>query len=77
MILFFDRSIGTVVPRSLQWKPLRFPIQVEYHQQYFAIDEKDDILKLIVVEEKHYRLVAKDQLTKEEIEKYKDLKSEL
>lgn len=43
MILFFDRSIGVVVPQLLQWKSLRFPIQVEYHQQHFPINEKDDI----------------------------------
>lgn len=42
-----------------------------------STEEKDGILKLIVVDEKHYRLVAKDQLTEEEIEKYKDLKSDL
>lgn len=43
MILFFDRNVGTVVPKILQWKNLRFPIQVEYHQQHFPIDEKDDV----------------------------------
>jgi hypothetical protein len=43
MILFFDRSVGTVVPRILLWKSLRFPIQVEYHQQYFSMDEEDDV----------------------------------
>jgi len=43
MILFFDRSVGVVVPQVLQWKALRFPIQVHYHEEHFAIDEKDDI----------------------------------
>lgn len=43
MILFFDRSIGVVVPQVLQWKSLRFPIQVHYHEQHFAINEQDDI----------------------------------
>ncbi len=43
MILFFDRSVGVVVPQVLQWKSLKFPIQVQYHQQHFAMDEQDDI----------------------------------
>jgi len=43
MILFFDRSIGVVVPQVLQWKSLRFPFQLHYHEQHFAVDEKDDI----------------------------------
>lgn len=43
MILFFDRSVGAVVPQVLQWKSQRFPFQVHYHEQHFAIDEKDDI----------------------------------
>jgi hypothetical protein len=42
MILFFERSVGTVVPELLQWKSLRFPIQIQYHQQHFALDEQDD-----------------------------------
>jgi hypothetical protein len=43
MILFFDRSVGKVVPEILQWKSLRFPIPVHYHEQHFASDEEDDI----------------------------------
>jgi hypothetical protein len=43
MILFFDRSVGKVVPEVLQWKSLKFPYQVRYHQQHFTSDEQDDI----------------------------------
>ena len=43
MILFFDRSVGTVVPELLRFKALRFPIQVEYHQLHFRMDEDDDV----------------------------------
>jgi len=43
MILFFDRSVGVIVPQLLLWKPLRFPIQIHYHDQHFPIDEKDDV----------------------------------
>ena len=37
------------------------------------IEEVADILKIIVLDEKHYRLVGKDEMSKEEIEKYKAL----
>ena len=43
MILFFDRSIATVVPKSLKWKELIFPIEIHYHQELFARDEKDGV----------------------------------
>ena len=43
MILFFDRSIGVSIPRILQSRELRFPLQVEYHQVHFAMDEDDDV----------------------------------
>ena len=43
MILFFDRSVGTVVPRILRHRDLRLPVQVEYHEDRFKIDEQDDI----------------------------------
>ena len=42
MILFFDRSTGTTVPRTLQWQNLKFPIRVEYHETHFPYDEDDD-----------------------------------
>jgi hypothetical protein len=42
MILFFDRSVGIVVPKILKWQSLRFPIEVQYHQEHFATDEQDD-----------------------------------
>jgi len=48
MILFFDRSVGTTIPQILQWKQLKFPIQVEYHQARFKSDEQDDIWLPIV-----------------------------
>jgi hypothetical protein len=43
MIWFFDRSVGVVVPQLLQWKSLRFPIRVRYHEELFAINEQDDV----------------------------------
>lgn len=43
MILFFDRSVGKVIPEILRWKSLRFPLQVQYHQLHFASDEEDDV----------------------------------
>ena len=43
MILFFDRSVGVIVPQLLQSRSSRFPIQVYYHDEFFAIGEKDDI----------------------------------
>ena len=43
MIIFFDRSVGVILPKLLQWSSLRFPIKVEYHEQHFPIDEQDDI----------------------------------
>lgn len=42
MILFFDKSIGTTVPRLLQWKDLHFPVSIEYHEQHFGTDDQDD-----------------------------------
>jgi hypothetical protein len=44
MILFFDRDVGTSLPKALL--ALHFDKQyheTHYHQQHFAIDEKDDI----------------------------------
>ncbi|MCH8988186.1 MAG: hypothetical protein IIA92_05190 [Chloroflexi bacterium] len=43
MILFFDRSVGVTIPRILQSRDLRFPLQVEYHETHFAMDEEDDV----------------------------------
>lgn len=42
MILFFDRSVGTSLPRILQTDYLKFPLQVEYHQKHFSMEEQDD-----------------------------------
>ena len=42
MILFFDRSVGVGIPQILQDRRLRFPVQVEYHEAHFPIDEPDD-----------------------------------
>lgn len=43
MIFFFDRSIGTAIPKALR-EYLKPPgIEIEYHQIYFAQNEKDDI----------------------------------
>ena len=42
MILFFDRSVGVVIPRILQTTALKFPIQVRYHQERFDMAATDD-----------------------------------
>ena len=39
MTLFFDRDVGTAVPKALEI--LR--IQVEYHQKYFPQNSPDDV----------------------------------
>jgi len=40
MILFFDKNIGTAIPKALE--KLKPPFQVEYHQKYFPMDLDDD-----------------------------------
>lgn len=40
MILFFDRSMGTIIPKVLVL--LKFPVRVEYHEKHFKSDLKDD-----------------------------------
>lgn len=42
MILFFDRSVGTVVPGLLHRRELRFPVAIEWHERHFAKDALDD-----------------------------------
>lgn len=39
-VLFFDRDVGTALPRALD--VLRLPTQVEYLQNHFSIDAQDD-----------------------------------
>ncbi|MDA1348366.1 MAG: hypothetical protein O3A47_05815 [Chloroflexi bacterium] len=41
MTLFFDRDVGISLPKALL--ELKLPTPVEYHQQYFEIDELDDV----------------------------------
>lgn len=41
MIFFFDRSVGIKIPQALRL--LDLPHQVEFHQQHFGPDEKDDV----------------------------------
>ena len=38
--LFFDRSVGTTIPRTL--RRLRIPTGIAYHQEHFARDAADD-----------------------------------
>ena len=38
--LFFDRDVGTGLPRAL--RELKLPTPVEYHQQHFSINPQDD-----------------------------------
>ncbi|MHB1414845.1 MAG: PIN-like domain-containing protein [Chloroflexota bacterium] len=40
MILFFDRNMGTRIPQALRL--LRVPVDVRYHQQYYAQNAQDD-----------------------------------
>ena len=40
MILFFDRNVGTIVPKTL--KTLRLPTSVEYHDDIFPKNTPDD-----------------------------------
>ena len=39
-VLFFDRDVGTSVPRALR---LFVPVRVEYHQLHFAQGSDDDV----------------------------------
>ena len=39
--LFFDRSVGTTIPRVL--RRLGSPISIEHHQEHFARDIADDV----------------------------------
>ena len=42
MILFFDRSVGTVIPRILKWHELHLPVGIEYHEGHFNMALEDD-----------------------------------
>ena len=40
MIFFFDRSVGRIIPQTLvQLNP---PVQIEYYDAHFLMDEPDD-----------------------------------
>lgn len=39
-VLFFDRDIGTALPRALD--VLKLPTPVEYHQSHFPVEAQDD-----------------------------------
>lgn len=58
MILFFDRSVGTVVPRVLL--QLRIPVGVEWHEKHFRYDEYDDVW-LPVVGQRGWTVVGHDR----------------
>ncbi len=62
MICFFDRSVGTTIPRTLvQLNP---PVQIEYHDAHFPMDEPDDLWLpivgsngwLVIGQDAHYHL---------------------
>lgn len=40
MIFFFDRNIGTRIPKALQ--SLKLPVDIEYHEKHFPMNEPDD-----------------------------------
>ena len=58
MILFFDRSIGTIVPQVLV--RLKIPVQVEWHEKHFRYDEFDDVW-LPVVGQKGWIVIGHDK----------------
>ena len=39
-VLFFDRDVGITLPQALG--VLKLPTRVEYHQEHFPIDARDD-----------------------------------
>jgi len=41
------------------------------------LQEEDNILKLVVVDEKHYKLVSRNDLSGEEIENYRKLSNDM
>ena len=41
MILFFDRSMGTRIPKALRF--LKPPVEIRFHDEEFKKDEHDDI----------------------------------
>ncbi len=41
------------------------------------IEEEDNILKLVVIDEKHYKLVNRNDLSGEEIENYRKLSNDM
>ena len=41
MTIFFDRDVGTSLPKALL--ELKLPTAVAYHQQHFTIDSPDDL----------------------------------
>lgn len=45
-VLFFDRDVGTALPRALN--VLRLPTPVEFHQDHFPGDSQDDVWMPIV-----------------------------
>ena len=45
-VLFFDRDVGTTLPRALN--VLRLPTQVEYLQNHFPTDSPDDVWMPVV-----------------------------
>ena len=65
MILFFDRSVGTIIPQVLV--QLKVPAQVEWHEKHFRYDEYDDVIE----ELKHFIIHSvnfeEDDLNKLEI----------
>ena len=60
MILFFDRSVGIVVPRILKWRELRLPVGIEYHQEHFDTALGDDSW-LPIVGERGWSVVGHDR----------------
>ena len=55
--LFFDRSVGTTIPRTL--RRLRVPVGIEWHQENFSRDAADDAW-LPVVGDKGWSVIGFD-----------------
>ncbi len=43
MILFFDRNIGTAIPKALKEYLKPRGVEIEYHQEHFAMNAPDDV----------------------------------
>ena len=67
MIIFFDKNIGTAIPKALQL--LKPPFGIEYHEKHFAYNEEDDKWLPTVGRNKWF-IVGHDRYDKSQSELY-------